>query len=90
MKVLVTGSNGFIAGYLVAELLEHGWEVVGLDNFAKYGKVSKSYDKHPRYRLVEGDAKDVALLKTLVADCDHFVMQNRPELTAEVLLGLAG
>ena len=23
-------------------------------------------------------------------DCDHFVMQNRPELTAEVLLGLAG
>ena len=22
-------------------------------------------------------------------DCDHFVMQNRPELTAEVLLGLA-
>jgi hypothetical protein len=23
-------------------------------------------------------------------DCDHFVMQNRPEKTAEVLLGLAG
>lgn len=23
-------------------------------------------------------------------DCDHFVMQNRPELTAQVLLGLAG
>jgi pimeloyl-ACP methyl ester carboxylesterase len=23
-------------------------------------------------------------------DCDHFVMQNRPEQTAEVLLGLAG
>ena len=23
------------------------------------------------------------------ADCDHFVMGNRPELTAEVLLGLA-
>ena len=22
-------------------------------------------------------------------DCDHFVMQNRPEKTAEVLLGLA-
>ena len=24
------------------------------------------------------------------ADCDHFVMLNRPELTADVLLGLAG
>jgi len=74
MKVLVTGSNGFIAGYLVAELLEHGWEVVGIDNFGKYGKVAKSYDQHPRYRLVEGDAKDVELVKSLVADCDHFVM----------------
>jgi UDP-glucose 4-epimerase len=74
MKVLVTGSNGFIAGYLVSELLEHGWDVVGIDNFGKYGKVAKSYDKHPRYELVEGDAKDVELLKKLVADCDHFVM----------------
>jgi nucleoside-diphosphate-sugar epimerase len=73
MKVLVTGANGFIAGYLVADLLEHGWDVVGLDNFSKYGRVSKSYDKHPRYELVEGDAKDVDLMRKLVAGCDHFV-----------------
>jgi nucleoside-diphosphate-sugar epimerase len=74
MKVLVTGSNGFIAGYLVAELLEHGYDVVGVDNFSKYGRVAKSYDRHPRYRLVEGDAKDVGLLEELIADCDHFVI----------------
>jgi nucleoside-diphosphate-sugar epimerase len=71
--VLVTGSNGFIAGYLVAELLDHGYEVVGLDNFSKYGRVTKSYDRHPRFRLVEGDAKDVATLADLLAGCDHFV-----------------
>jgi nucleoside-diphosphate-sugar epimerase len=74
MKVLVTGSNGFIAGYLVAELLEAGWDVVGLDNFSKYGRVAKSYDEHPRYKLVEGDAKDGKLLDELLADCDHFVV----------------
>jgi nucleoside-diphosphate-sugar epimerase len=74
VKCLVTGSNGFIAGYLCAELLEHGWEVVGLDNFSKYGRVSKSYDSHPRYKLVEGDVKDTALVKQLLADCDHFVV----------------
>jgi nucleoside-diphosphate-sugar epimerase len=73
MKVLVTGANGFIAGYLVSELLDNGWDVVGLDNFSKYGRVSKSYDKHPHYKLVEGDAKDVDLMKKLVGDCDHFV-----------------
>lgn len=73
MKALVTGSRGFIAGYLVDELLDHGWDVVGLDNHSKYGEVAKSYDSHPRYRSVYGDAKDVGLLKTLLADCDHFV-----------------
>jgi nucleoside-diphosphate-sugar epimerase len=71
VKVLVTGSAGFIAGYVVEELLEAGHEVVGIDNFSKYGPVEKSYDGHPRYRLVTGDAKDVALMKDLIADCDH-------------------
>jgi UDP-glucose 4-epimerase len=73
MKALVTGSAGFIGGYLVNHLLELGHEVVGLDNFSKYGKVERSYQEHPRYRFVEGDAKDVALLRDLLADCDHFV-----------------
>ena len=73
MKVLVTGSAGFICGYLVPELLEAGHEVVGVDNFSKYGRLAKSYDQHPRYRLVEGDAKDAALLTELAADCDQVV-----------------
>ncbi len=73
MKVLVTGSNGFIAGYLVHDLLESGYEVVGLDNFSKYGRVSTSHDDHPRFHFVEGDAKDVGLLKELAADCDHLI-----------------
>jgi nucleoside-diphosphate-sugar epimerase len=73
MKALVTGAKGFIAGYLVQELLDRGWDVVGLDNDSKYGEVAKSYDGHPRYRFVRGDAKDAGLLKELLADCEHFV-----------------
>ncbi len=73
MKILVTGANGFLGGYLVAELLQHGYQVVGLDNFSKYGRVRKSYDGQAAYRLVEGDAKDAGLLRSLLADCDHFV-----------------
>jgi UDP-glucose 4-epimerase len=73
VRVLLTGAAGFISGYLVPELLDHGHEVVGLDNFSKYGPLRKSYDDHPRYRLVEGDAKDVALMTELAREVDQIV-----------------
>src|SRR4051794_30777058 len=73
MKVLGTRAAGFICGDLIEELLNAGHEVVGLDNFSKYGRVTKSYDEHPRYRFVEGDAKDVALMTELAADVDQVV-----------------
>jgi nucleoside-diphosphate-sugar epimerase len=73
MRILVTGAAGFINGYLVPELLEAGHDVIGVDDFSKYGRLTKSYDSHPRYRFVEGDAKDVGLLTELAAGCDQVV-----------------
>ncbi|MGA2526749.1 MAG: NAD(P)-dependent oxidoreductase [Smithellaceae bacterium] len=73
MKILVTGSAGFITGYLVGELLKHGHKIVGIDNYSKYGKVVKSYDSNPNYQFYEGDAKDVNLMKEIISDCDQVV-----------------
>jgi len=73
VTVLVTGSSGFIGGYVVERLLERGHQVVGLDNLSKYGLLSKSYDEHPGYRFVEGDARDRGLVRELLKDCDHFI-----------------
>lgn len=73
MKILVTGSAGFVAGYLIEDLLEHGYEVVGIDNYSKYGPIQKSYDRNPRYHFVEGDCKDVRLMKELMEDCDQVI-----------------
>ena len=73
MKILVTGSAGFIAGYLIEELLAQGHKVIGIDNYSKYGFIEKSYDTHPNYTVVKGDVKDTTLLKELVEDCDQIV-----------------
>ena len=73
MKTLVSGSAGFIGGYVVEELLRRGHEVVGIDNYSKYGPVRKSYDDHPGYHFVEGDVRDTDLMIELLHDCDHFI-----------------
>ena len=54
----VASIAGFIGGYLVEELRRRDHEVVGVDNLSKYGRIAKSYDSDPRYRFVEGDARD--------------------------------
>src|SRR3954470_7525852 len=72
-KIVVSGSAGFIGGDLVQELLGRGHEVVGIDNHSKYGKVTRTYDDDPGYRLVEGDVRDVDLMTDLRMDADHFV-----------------
>ncbi len=61
MKVLVTGTAGFIGSHLAERLLAEGHDVVGVDAFTEY------YDRrlkernlealvtHPNFQIVEGD-----------------------------------
>ena len=72
-KIVVTGSAGFIGGYIVEEALSKGYEVVGIDNFSKYGSTIHSFDKHPNFRLVTGDVRDVDLLTREFEDANHII-----------------
>jgi len=72
-KILITGSAGFIGGYVAQAFLDDGWDVYGIDNYSKYGEIKKSYDDHPRYHFTCGDAKDVGLMKELCAEVDHLL-----------------
>ncbi|RMH03526.1 MAG: SDR family NAD(P)-dependent oxidoreductase [Planctomycetota bacterium] len=72
-KVLITGAAGFIGSHLAERCLELGAEVVGLDLFddfydpaLKRANVARAL-AHPRYRLVEGDIRDRAAMRELVA-----------------------
>ena len=73
MRILITGSAGFIGSYVVGEFLAAGWEVVGLDNFSKYGELRPAHAGHPRYTFVTGGAKETRLVRELLSGCDHFV-----------------
>jgi UDP-glucose 4-epimerase len=57
-KILITGSQGFIGSYLCEELLSHGYHVIGIDNYSKYGKVVRPHDSHPNFTFYELDVLD--------------------------------
>ena len=73
MKILITGSSGFIAGYIIEELLKYRHKVIGIDNLKKYGKIRKSYDSHKNFKFVKGDVKNCEFLKKQLLDCDHLI-----------------
>ena len=54
--ILITGSQGFIGSYLCHEFLSQGYRVIGIDNFSKYGKVSRPHDNHENFVFYEMDA----------------------------------
>ena len=73
MKILVTGCFGFISGYLVEELLDYGHDVIGIDNFSKYGSLKTNFMNHKNFSYEVGDVKDTNKLIDLMSDCDQVV-----------------
>ncbi|MCL5669510.1 MAG: NAD-dependent epimerase [Gammaproteobacteria bacterium] len=64
MKVLVTGTAGFIGAALTLRLIERGDEVIGIDNLNDYYDVNlkrarlKRFNTHPRYTHIQASLQD--------------------------------
>ncbi|CAN5301977.1 NAD-dependent epimerase [soil metagenome] len=73
MKVLVTGTAGFIGSHVAIRLLERGDEVVGLDNLSDYYDVNLKRTRlarfmdHPNYTHVTADLADRAAVEEVFA-----------------------
>ena len=71
MKVLVTGSAGFIGSALTLRLLERGDEVIGIDNHNNYYNPQLKEDRlaryieHSNYTHIRGDLADRVLIEEL-------------------------
>lgn len=63
MKILVTGSEGSLAQIVIPRLLADGHNIVGVDNFARYGHIKRDRP----YEFHTGDLCDTAIVKRLYA-----------------------
>jgi UDP-N-acetylglucosamine 4-epimerase len=79
---LVTGCAGFIGSNLLETLLQHGQQVVGLDNFAtghqyNLDEVQKAVgpEKWDRFTFIKGDIRDPAACEQAVQNVDYVLHQ---------------
>ena len=77
MKILITGSAGFIGFHTAKALLERGSAVVGLDNFNAYYDPAlkearaKLLAPHKNFTMIRGDILDRKTLGHAMEGCDR-------------------
>ncbi len=69
MKVLITGSEGSLMQAVIPRLLAAGHQVVGVDNFFRYGKTQRTRS----YDFIEGDLTDAAFAARAVKGVDGII-----------------
>ncbi len=72
MKILVTGTAGFIGSHLAIKLLERGDEVVGLDNINDYYEQNVKYGRLQRGGIIDSleDGKNIPYGKLIISKTD--------------------
>ena len=73
MKILVTGSAGFIGFHLVTKLLKKGYSVVGLDNINDYYDPSLKYARLEAHGIDKEDIEFNKLVKSSLHEYYSFI-----------------
>lgn len=76
MKILITGTAGFIGFYLAKKLLERGDEVVGIDNINDYYDVNLKYARLNELGINKKAVKEGVLLRSNTYPKHQFIKAN--------------
>ncbi len=76
MKILVTGTAGFIGYHLAKKLLELGNEVIGLDNINDYYDVNLKYARLNELGIQREDVKESKLVQSSTYPKHKFIKAN--------------
>ena len=80
MKILVTGSEGSLMQFVIPVLIKNGHEVVGVDNFARYGVIERNRE----YEFVRGDLTDKDFVDRIMQGVDGVIQ------AAALIYGVGG
>lgn len=76
MKILVTGTAGFIGSYSALALLNEGHEVIGLDNINNYYDVEVKYGRLERSGIQRKDIKENYIIQSNKHPGYRFIKMN--------------
>ncbi len=76
MKILITGTAGFIGYHLAKKLLDQGHEVIGLDNINDYYDVNLKYARLENLGINKENIKDDILAKSIKYKNHKFIKTN--------------
>jgi nucleoside-diphosphate-sugar epimerase len=80
VKILVTGSEGSLMQAVIPLLLEKGYSVKGVDNFARYGEIERERE----YEFIRGDLTNVDFVEEVVKGSDAVIQ------AAALIYGVGG
>ncbi len=80
MKILVTGSEGSLMQAVMPLLLEKGYAVRGIDNFARYGEI----ERERSYEFIRGDLTDMSFVEEITKNVDAVIQ------AAALIYGVGG